>query len=144
VADGDSKRPRRRPGNNGDKNEPRALPTKIVQPHGGALNSGGTPGNKGGTGRPPNEIRALARDLGYRSMKIIEKEIERLEKLVQDGKPLPINLVLQISDQANKYGLGERVENLYPQGVPFIGELSALSEEELDARLDAASQSGEA
>lgn len=30
-------------------------PAKIPQPHGGALNSGGTPGNKGGTGRPPNE-----------------------------------------------------------------------------------------
>lgn len=36
---------------------------KIPQPHGGALNSGGTPGNKGGTGRPPNAIRALAREL---------------------------------------------------------------------------------
>ena len=27
--------------------------TKVPQPHGGALNSGGTPGNKGGMGRPP-------------------------------------------------------------------------------------------
>lgn len=30
---------------------------KIPQPHGGALNAGGTPGNKGGTGRPPSEVR---------------------------------------------------------------------------------------
>lgn len=30
-------------------------PEKVPQPHGGALNAGGTPGNKGGTGRPPTE-----------------------------------------------------------------------------------------
>lgn len=28
----------------------------IPQPHGGALKAGGTPGNKGGTGRPPNKF----------------------------------------------------------------------------------------
>ncbi len=34
-------------------------PRKIVQPgNRGALNSGGTPGNKGGPGRPPNELKA--------------------------------------------------------------------------------------
>lgn len=141
MTDDNSRKRRKRPANNSGAE---SGPVLREQPHGGALLSGGVPGNKGGNGRPPNEIRALARDLGYRSMKIIEKEVERLEKLVAEGKPLPINLVLQISDQANKYGLGERVENLYPQGIPFIGELSALSEEELDARLDAASQSGEA
>lgn len=31
----------------------------IPQPHGGALKSGGTPGNKGG-GRPKDRVRALA------------------------------------------------------------------------------------
>lgn len=44
---------------NGSKN---GKPHKIPQPHGGALNSGGTPGNKGGTGRPPNVIREMARE----------------------------------------------------------------------------------
>ena len=29
----------------------------IPQPHGGALKAGGTPGNKGGTGRPPDVFR---------------------------------------------------------------------------------------
>lgn len=36
---------------------------KVPQPHGGALNAGGTPGNKGGTGRPPNSFRAFLKTL---------------------------------------------------------------------------------
>lgn len=36
---------------------------KRPQPHGGALNAGGTPGNKGGTGRPPNEHVDWCREL---------------------------------------------------------------------------------
>src|SRR5688500_5267785 len=39
-----------------------SVPTKVSQPHGGALNSGGTPGNRGGLGRPPSEVRRLARE----------------------------------------------------------------------------------
>lgn len=39
-----------------------AKPRKIPQPHGGALNSGGTPGNKGG-GRPKDEWLQLLREL---------------------------------------------------------------------------------
>jgi hypothetical protein len=34
---------------------------KVPQPHGGALNRGGTPGNKGG--RPPDEFKAIMREL---------------------------------------------------------------------------------
>lgn len=38
-------------------------PKLVPQPNGrGALLSGGQPGNKGGTGRPPNEIRAMLRE----------------------------------------------------------------------------------
>lgn len=33
---------------------------KVPQPHGGALNRGGTPGNAGG--RPPNEFKAKLRE----------------------------------------------------------------------------------
>ena len=33
----------------------------VPQPHGGALKAGGTPGNVGGTGRPPNAVRAVMR-----------------------------------------------------------------------------------
>jgi len=37
---------------------------KVEQPHGGALNSGGTPGNKGG--RPPNLFKEAMRALADR------------------------------------------------------------------------------
>lgn len=36
---------------------------KVVQPHGGALNAGGTPGNAGGTGRPPNWLKDFCDEL---------------------------------------------------------------------------------
>ena len=45
----------------GQTTEQTTAPTKIPQPHGGALNSGGTPGNKGG--RPLNEFKARMREL---------------------------------------------------------------------------------
>lgn len=35
----------------------------VRQPHGGALLQGGRLGNKGGSGRPPDEFRRLAREL---------------------------------------------------------------------------------
>lgn len=40
-------------------------PQKIPQPHGGALLSGGVPGNRGGSGggRPPDEFKARMREL---------------------------------------------------------------------------------
>lgn len=41
----------------------RTAVAKVPQPHGGALNAGGTPGNKGGTGRPPNSFRAFLKTL---------------------------------------------------------------------------------
>ena len=45
---------------NNDKNNDLKL---VVPKHGrGALRTGGTPGNKGGTGRPPSKVRKLCRD----------------------------------------------------------------------------------
>jgi hypothetical protein len=38
-----------------------ATPPLVPQPHGGALLAGGRPGHKGGSGRPPNELREAAR-----------------------------------------------------------------------------------
>lgn len=43
------------------KSGPKSGPTLVAQKHGGALLTGGMPGNKGGTGRPPNALRELAR-----------------------------------------------------------------------------------
>ena len=41
----------------GRKTTAKTTVAQVAQPHGGALNSGGTPGNKGGTGRPPKEFK---------------------------------------------------------------------------------------
>ncbi len=38
----------------------RGATEKVPQPHGGALSTGGTPGNRGGLGRPSSAVRALA------------------------------------------------------------------------------------
>lgn len=51
--------------------------TKVPQPRGGSLNSGGTPGNKGG-GRHPNEVIQLATTLSF------EELIPRLRELIND------------------------------------------------------------
>ena len=61
------------------KNGVSKAPHLIPQPNGGALNSGGTPGNKGGTGRPPNLVRQLAREKVYAG-------IPHIAKLMTDAK----------------------------------------------------------
>ncbi|MEO8683010.1 MAG: hypothetical protein ABI665_28450 [Vicinamibacterales bacterium] len=50
---------------------------KIPQPHGGALNAGGTPGNNGG--RPPSVVRQRARGGFY-------DRIPTLEKIADSGR----------------------------------------------------------
>jgi hypothetical protein len=123
---------------------PPKQPEKIVQPNGSALYSGGVPGNKGGTGRPPNEVRALARELGYRSLGAIEKVLAEIEAKIEAGKPVNTDLLLRIAEHANKFGLGTRdtTEHVF-QSLPFVGELASLEEEELDERI-AASEGREA
>lgn len=51
MSAGRAAKPKRR------KTTEKSTVAKVPQPHGGALNAGGTPGNKGGTGRPPNEFK---------------------------------------------------------------------------------------
>lgn len=59
---------------------------KVPQPHGGALNAGGTPGNPGG-GRRPDHIRQLAVDIGY------EEAIPMLRKIINDPKSAPKSVI---------------------------------------------------
>ena len=56
--------------------ESRSVPTKVLQPHGGALNSGGTPGNRGGIGRPPSEVRRLAREIFAARLSVLDQIAE--------------------------------------------------------------------
>lgn len=101
----------------------------IPQPHGGALLPGGKPGNKGGTGRPPNELRQRMRELGYvaleetlRRVQVASKEVPPREQLRQMRKAELIDLLeeirgwieiepqalRQILDTAMKYGIGTK------------------------------------
>jgi hypothetical protein len=60
-----------RKGDNGANNgKPKHL-QKVVQPHGGALNGGGTPGNKGG-GSQPAAVRRKLREIGERGLPVLE------------------------------------------------------------------------
>jgi hypothetical protein len=74
---------------------------KRAQPHGGALNSGGTPGNRGSTGRPPSAIRAAAR-AGFDAM------LPTLTKIARATKSKDADRIRAI-DVLGKYGMDQAV-----------------------------------
>lgn len=67
------------------------------QKHGGALQVG-NPGNKGGTGRPPSQIRSTARDNFDTLLPRIMKIAEAGDTRAQD--------VIKAAELMGKYGLG--------------------------------------
>ena len=71
----------------------------IPQPHGGALRNGGT--NRGGTGRPPSEIRQRLRGSFADRIKILEEIADKAEAN-QDR--------IRALDILAKYGLGTTKE----------------------------------
>jgi hypothetical protein len=70
------------------------------QPHGGALRNGGT--NKGGTGRPPSEIRAMLRGSFSERVKILEQIADSADASAADR--------IKAVDMLAKYGLGTQQE----------------------------------
>ena len=77
---------------NGGINGPRLL----EQEHGGALKAGGTPGHKGGTGRPPSKIREAAR-LAF------SERIEVLTAIADDEEAKAVDRIRAI-DLLGKFG----------------------------------------
>lgn len=79
-------------------------PELVPQSHGGALLSGGQPGNKGGPGRPPSKVRALAREEFFEA-------IPELAKIARGGgkrgKKEETADRLRAIDILGKYGLGQ-------------------------------------
>ena len=82
--------------------------TKIPQPHGGTLNSGGTPGNRGG-GRPPDLVAQLSRQ-GYEeavpTLRLLAKAFDP-----ENGVTLPgvkASDVVKAIDVLGKYGKNEK------------------------------------
>ena len=114
----------------------------IPQPHGGALKPGGTPGNAGGTGRPPSQIRAaLAHSFDERRY-IYEK--------IADNKKGKVRDRLAALDSMGKFGLGDKPLEVadirqHPDAIRFMNayrmaltsELSPEVAERVTARVDA-------
>jgi hypothetical protein len=75
----------------------------VPMPHGGAVRTGGNPGNKGGTGRPPNEIRARMREGLSAALDLVDKMMEEPDQLSPAQK-------LQMVDLLARYGIGAKVD----------------------------------
>jgi hypothetical protein len=69
----------------------------------GMLNTGGTPGNKGGTGRPPNAIRERMR-AG------LDAALDLVDKMMEDPDQLSPAQKLQMVDLLARYGIGAKVD----------------------------------
>jgi hypothetical protein len=78
-----------------------AVPVLIPGPRGGALWTGGIPGNKGGTGRPPSALRQLARELYGEYLEPTTR------KIMDSENPLDMKTKVQVLDHYAKFGLGE-------------------------------------
>jgi hypothetical protein len=84
---------------NGKRPEAKTM-ALVAQAHGGAIKTGGNPGNKGGTGRPPSAIRARMRE--HLDSEVLDKVMEEFD----DGKLD----TLDVADFLAKYGLGTMKE----------------------------------
>ena len=77
------------------------MPTLVAQPHGGAILSGGMPGNRGGFGNPKSSIRELCRQ-GF------SKALPRIVKIAEGDDPLATGAEsIRAFGELGKYGLGE-------------------------------------
>ncbi len=111
-----------------------AVPVLIPQPHGGALASGGIPGNPGG-GRPKNEIRerlrgiAFGKGLGFLEETLDGKVSVRLvgkcehcgeetamdpvwQKMLLDRISASVDQRLKANEQALRFGVGTQSEQV--------------------------------
>ena len=93
-----------------------AAPVLVKQAHGGALLTGGVPGNSGNPtniGRPRSELRGIFRkDLETAREKmvdILERESEACEECGGTKRAMDKDIVA-VFDKFAKYGIGERKE----------------------------------
>ena len=107
---------------NGLAKKPMAL---IPQPHGGALNNGGTPGNKSGPGVTPIIVRARARSSFY-------ERIPALEKIADNAESSNGDIINAIDKLARYGGIDEKTEDIatHPEARRFLSAFNtALTEE---------------
>jgi hypothetical protein len=89
--------------------------------NGGKLRAGSLPGNKGGTGRPPSEVRALAAEGAHLAA-------SRLIELMQDGLVNHPSEIARAFDVCAKYSIGAKVtvsSSVDPEMGAFVAELPA-------------------
>lgn len=81
----------------------RGVVVKRPQPHGGALITG-NPGNVGGWGRPPDELRGLSRDAFHGLVVEIKRRID--DGALKDAELGELATLLGVT---GKFGIGEKV-----------------------------------
>jgi hypothetical protein len=106
--------------------EPKTPPL-IPQEHGGALLAGGVPGNKGGTGRPPNVLRSKSRA-------VYEKFLEWADKEASKDAPDP-NVMAQIGRITSSVGIPKQSEVKHSGLFALAARLETMSAEELQLLL---------
>lgn len=102
-------------------------PALIPQPNGGALLSGGKPGNVGNPnapGRPPSAIREKLRGSFAERVRILEK--------IADGEALDPSDRMKAIDLMGKYGLGARKDVDEDQIRERLSKTLAIITAELD------------
>lgn len=126
MAKGNGGKPKKKPA---DKP---AEPTLVPQEHGGALLTGGVPGNKSNTGRhvgrPRSELRSLFFDdletARSKMMGILERETEACEECGGVQRAMDRDIVA-IFDKLAKYSIGERKE-IVAVDTELMNELGAV------------------
>jgi hypothetical protein len=108
-----------------------AVPTLVPQPHGGALLTGGMPGNRGnptGAGRPASALRNVFRkDLETARLKmldILDRETDECEACGGTKRAMDKDIIA-IFDKIAKYAIGERKESVSVD-TDFMNELGAV------------------
>ena len=104
----------------GVSTESKPMPYKIPQPHGGALNSGGTPGNKGGS-KPRSAIRDQCKELFER------KGLTRLEKILQSDDTRNSDHI-KAGEVLARYGIGELKEVVVSDALILEAVVSTCQE----------------
>lgn len=111
--------------------------TLVPQEHGGALNSGGTPGHKGAGGRPPSKVRQRCRDSFEDRLPFLEgvvddddeKTAERLKAHELLGRFGGVDKVaLTVDEQPEQEMTPERIAGLFEQiqRIKTVAQLEKL------------------
>ena len=104
------------------------MPGKVPQAHGGALFTGGVPGNRGGS--KPSEFRALMMGDAIGARQELIRRLEHREPCKECGRKMSDADVMRWFDLAAKYGPGPSKGSLDPA---LVSEMAAAVLRHTDA-----------